>query len=241
MRKQPHTPHPHGFPVATEAADCATYARWPTAKVRLGHRVNANTHKPVRFTSGTNARIVHHRLRPALCRIFATGTATMMINRSGIPRGITQCHSGGIALQNQNWSQKKLHFFPLHVFVTCGWPCKAKPVIHNSRVSPYRPDRVIYFSSCRCLRFAERTVMERRRDDDSLFRLDVGRADHFAHGGNGPTVFAHAYKLGLEASSRSARTRAAVQATRGRLKMKNSNTPAVKREEEGDWEKHRWR
>jgi hypothetical protein len=83
--------------------------------------------------------------------------------------------------------------------------------------------------------------MERRRDDDSLFRLDVGRADHFAHGGNGPTVFAHAYKLGLEASSRSARTRAAVQATRGRLKMKNSNTPAVKREEEGDWEKHRWR
>src|SRR5262245_2399208 len=83
-------------------ADCATHTRWPTAKVRLGHRVNANTHKPIRFTSGTNARIVHHRLRPARCRIFATGTATMMINRSGIPRGITQCHSGGTALQNQN-------------------------------------------------------------------------------------------------------------------------------------------
>jgi hypothetical protein len=44
-------------------------------------------------------------LAAARCRIFATGTATMMINRSGIPRGITQCHSGGIALQNQNWSQ----------------------------------------------------------------------------------------------------------------------------------------
>src|SRR6266508_5821493 len=80
---------------------------------RFGHRVNANTHKPIRFTSGTNARIVHHRLRPARCRIFATGTATMMINRSGIPRGITQCHSGGIALQNQNWSQKNsISFLP---------------------------------------------------------------------------------------------------------------------------------
>jgi hypothetical protein len=53
---------------------------------RFGHRLNANTHKPIRFTSGTNARIVHHRLRPARCRIFATGTATMMINRSGITK-----------------------------------------------------------------------------------------------------------------------------------------------------------
>jgi hypothetical protein len=31
----------------------------------------------------------------------------MMSKRSGIPRGIAQCHSGGIASQNQNWSQKK--------------------------------------------------------------------------------------------------------------------------------------
>jgi hypothetical protein len=69
----------------------------------------------------------------------------MMINRSGIPRGITQCHSGGTALQNQNWSQKKFHFFPPHVFVTCGWPCTTKPVIHNGRTSPYRPDRAILF------------------------------------------------------------------------------------------------
>src|SRR5262249_10829572 len=96
---------------ARAGADCVTYTRWPAANVRLGHRVNANTHKPIRFTSGTNARIVHHRLRPARCRIFATGTATMMSKRSGIPRGITQCHSGGIASQNQNWSQKKIHFF----------------------------------------------------------------------------------------------------------------------------------
>jgi hypothetical protein len=43
-----------------------SYTRWPTAKARLGHRVNANTHKLIRFTSGTNARIVHHRLRPAI-------------------------------------------------------------------------------------------------------------------------------------------------------------------------------
>jgi hypothetical protein len=35
------------------------------AEARSGHRVNANTHKAIRFISGTNARIVHHRLRPA--------------------------------------------------------------------------------------------------------------------------------------------------------------------------------
>ena len=103
---------------ARARTDCATYTRWPTANVRLGHRVNANTHKPIRFTSGTNARIVHHRLWPARCRIFATGTATMMSKRSGIPRGVTQCHSGGIASQNQNWSQKKVHFLPPRFFVT---------------------------------------------------------------------------------------------------------------------------
>ena len=93
--------------MGTGAATTSTVSYKRAAVVaRFGHRVNANTHKPIRFTSGTNARIVHHRLRPARCRIFATGTATMMINRSGIPRGMSQCHSGGIALQNQNWSQK---------------------------------------------------------------------------------------------------------------------------------------
>jgi hypothetical protein len=66
-------------------ADCATHTRWPTAKARLGHRVNANTHNPIRFTSGTNARIVHHRLRPARCRIFATGTATRVLPKHQRP------------------------------------------------------------------------------------------------------------------------------------------------------------
>src|SRR5262249_20436829 len=103
-----------------------SYTRWPTAKARFGQRVNANTHKPIRFTSGTKARIVHHRLRPARCRIFATGTATMMINRSGIPRGITQCHSGGIALQNQNWSQKN-SIFSTPRSCDLWWPCTTKP------------------------------------------------------------------------------------------------------------------
>jgi len=40
---------------------------------------------------------------------------------------------------------KKFHFFPPHVFVTCGWPCTTKPVIHNGRASSYRPDRAILF------------------------------------------------------------------------------------------------
>jgi hypothetical protein len=69
---------------------------------------------------GMGAAIVHHRLRPARCRIFATGTATMMINRRGIPRGTTQCHSGGTALQNQNWSQKNSISFLPAFFVTSG-------------------------------------------------------------------------------------------------------------------------
>jgi hypothetical protein len=43
-----------------------------------------------------------------------------MINRSGIPRGMSQCHSGGIALQNQNWSQKNSIFFPSPFFATSG-------------------------------------------------------------------------------------------------------------------------
>ena len=55
--------------------------------------------------------------------------------------------------------------------------------------------------------------------------------------GDGPTVFAHACKLGLEGivSKRISAYRS------GRspdwLKMKNANAPAVKREEEEDWGK----
>jgi ABC-type lipoprotein export system ATPase subunit len=39
----------------------------------FGHRANANTHRPSTLSSGTNARIVHQRLRPARCKTFATG------------------------------------------------------------------------------------------------------------------------------------------------------------------------
>jgi hypothetical protein len=53
--------------------------------------------------------------------------------------------------------------------------------------------------------------------------------------GNGPTVFAHACKLGLEASSRSGRIQRSGRSPDW-LKMKNTDAPAVKREEE-DWGK----
>jgi hypothetical protein len=63
----------------------------------FGHRVNANTHSPTKFTSGMNARIVHHRLRPARCKMLEIGTPTMMIIRIGMMMAITACHSGGSA------------------------------------------------------------------------------------------------------------------------------------------------
>jgi hypothetical protein len=67
--------------------------RWPTAKARLGHRVNANTHKPIRFTSGTNARIVHHRLRPphSCCCGLKNGELPNRDLRIGL--GLTELHT----------------------------------------------------------------------------------------------------------------------------------------------------
>jgi len=62
----------------------------------------------------------------------------------------------------------------------------------------------------------------------------IGFNEHIE--GDGETVFAHACKLGLEGivSNRSGRSP-------DWLKMKNSDTPAVKREDEEDWGKKKWR
>jgi len=60
-------------------------------------------------------------------------------------------------------------------------------------------------------------------------------------GGDGPTVFAHACKLGFEGIV-SKRKGSAYRSGRSPdwLKMKNADAPAVKRETEEDWGKERW-
>jgi bifunctional non-homologous end joining protein LigD len=60
--------------------------------------------------------------------------------------------------------------------------------------------------------------------------------------GDGPTVFAHACKLGLEGIV-SKRKDSAYRSGRSPdwLKMKNANAPAVKREEEEEWGKKKRR
>ena len=60
--------------------------------------------------------------------------------------------------------------------------------------------------------------------------------------GDGPTVFAHARKLGLEGIV-SKRKDSPYRSGRSPdwLKMKNSDAPAVKREAEEDWGKERRR
>ena len=60
--------------------------------------------------------------------------------------------------------------------------------------------------------------------------------------GDGPTVIAHACKMGLEGIV-SKRKGSSYRSGRSpdRLKMKNSNAPAVKREAEEDWGKSRGR
>src|SRR5215831_13538794 len=59
--------------------------------------------------------------------------------------------------------------------------------------------------------------------------------------GDGPTVFAHACKMGLEGIV-SKRRDSADRSGRSPdwLKMKNADAPAVKREEEEEWGKERW-
>jgi len=60
--------------------------------------------------------------------------------------------------------------------------------------------------------------------------------------GDGPTVFAHACKLGLEGIV-SKRKDSAYRSGRSPdwLKMKNSDAPAVMREAEEEWGKKKWR
>ena len=60
--------------------------------------------------------------------------------------------------------------------------------------------------------------------------------------GEGPTVFAHACKMGLE-DIVSKRKASPYRSGRSRdwLKMKNPNAPAVKREAEEDWGQEIWR
>src|SRR5262249_4744466 len=60
--------------------------------------------------------------------------------------------------------------------------------------------------------------------------------------GDGPTVFAHACKMGLEGVV-SKRKDSMYRSGRSPdwLKMKNPNAPAVKREAEEDWGRKRWR
>jgi bifunctional non-homologous end joining protein LigD len=60
--------------------------------------------------------------------------------------------------------------------------------------------------------------------------------------GDGPAVFAHACKMGLEAIV-SKRKDSAYRSGHSPdwLKMKNADAPAVKREEEEEWSKKKWR
>ena len=59
--------------------------------------------------------------------------------------------------------------------------CQKRPNAAQQKIATQSPRRRARApSAARREGFAERDVMERRRDDDSLFRLDVGRADHIA-------------------------------------------------------------
>src|SRR5262249_27464066 len=63
-----------------------------------------------------------------------------------------------------------------------------------------------------------------------------------AYEGDGPTLFAHACKLGLEGIVSKCKD-SAYRSRRSPdwLKMKNANAPAVKREAEEEWGKKKWR
>ena len=62
-------------------------------RATFGQRVNANTHSPIGFANGTRARIVHHRLRPARCRMPATGMPTRMRSKRGMAAAIKSASS----------------------------------------------------------------------------------------------------------------------------------------------------
>jgi bifunctional non-homologous end joining protein LigD len=65
--------------------------------------------------------------------------------------------------------------------------------------------------------------------------------EHIEHD-DGETVFRHACKMGLEGIvSKRLGSRYTSGRSRDWLKFKNPNAPAVRREAEEDWGKHRWR
>jgi hypothetical protein len=97
------------IPTACQRCIVSLHSSQPLLALRrssAGQRLKASTHKAMRFRPGTNAKAVHHRLRPARCRTVATGTATRMITSRGITVAMSQCHSAGTTVQTQNCLQR---------------------------------------------------------------------------------------------------------------------------------------
>ena len=90
--------------------------------------------------------------------------------------------------------------------------------------------------TCRC----GNRCRNRSRRSNAHSPPDIRFNEHIE--GDGPTVFAHACKMGLEGIV-SKRKDSAYRSGRSPdwLKMKNADAPAVKREAEEDWSKERWR
>jgi bifunctional non-homologous end joining protein LigD len=89
-----------------------------------------------------------------------------------------------------------------------------------------------------------RASLERRKATLEIILAKAGPGIRFNEHmeGDGETVFRHACKLGLEGIV-SKRKDSAYRSGRSPawLKMKNANAPAVKREEEEEWGKKKWR
>ena len=98
----------------------------------------------------------------------------------------------------------------------------------------FRPDRAEW------RRLAQRDPLEVRKATLASVLAKPGPGIRFNEHieGDGPTVFAHACKMGLEGIV-SKRNDSAYRSGRSPdwLKMKNSDAPAVKREEEEEWGK----
>ena len=89
-----------------------------------------------------------------------------------------------------------------------------------------------------------RAPLERRKATLEIILAKAGPGIRFNEHmeGDGETVFRHACKLGLEGIV-SKRKDSPYRSGRSPdwLKMKNANAPAVKREEEEEWGKKKWR
>ena len=84
--------HVFGRSIAPSAERAAAWSSF-------GHRLKANTHKPIRLSSGTNAMIVHHRLRPDRCKTCAIGTPRTTRSRRNMTGGMIQCQLLGTSSQ----------------------------------------------------------------------------------------------------------------------------------------------